>query len=167
MEVLIGLFLMGIVAIFALPKLFNTNQDMRVTNLMRESFATLGDMYIMRKSDMDYPPENIGGGEPATFGNYLYRHLNYLSAINPATVSNYCTPNNYFVLPMGATVRSICETATNLQVRVRVPAGETTVEYVMVMPEGQDRYTTLYGVTGNAGDCGNADVIFNVTNQCP
>lgn len=184
-EIATALFLMGIVAIFVVPKLMHPQEDRQANALIRDSFTTIGEMYLSRKTNPNYPAEDIGGSERNTFGQYLFGHINYHKVIDPATpigADAYCTTaDNYFVLPLDVTIRKICDDNTTtphtLKVTVQVPKlngpisrdGQKWVEYTLVIPEDEERYTTLYGFTGINTDC-NPDVdpiLKTVETQCP
>jgi type II secretory pathway pseudopilin PulG len=188
-EVAVAMFLMGVIAVVALPKILNSQEDRQADALVRDSFTTIGEMYIARKTNPDYADEdidtlsNIGGN---TFARFLYSHINYLTATDPTAVAgtDYCTvPSDYFVLPMNVTIRSLCDDDTTvpktLNVTVWVPKnnpmdtivvnnGINGVEYVLTIPEGEDRYTTDYGFTGVVASCHlDVDPILRIVDSCP
>jgi prepilin-type N-terminal cleavage/methylation domain-containing protein len=186
-ELKIALVILGLLALFAIPKIKTIRDDKQANALIRESYATIGSAYLTRLQDPDYPAlagaEDIGGANAGyTFAQYLYAHLNYTGAINPATVTaaQYCsTDDNYFVLPLGVTVREICSDAStnppSLRVKLQIPinGGASTTQYQMVMPQGQERFTTLFGFnTTNSGipdpaSCTYADTVLKMTSVCP
>lgn len=173
-ELKIALLVLSVVAVFTFPKVQTIKEDRNATGMIRESFAAVGEAFLARLQDSDLPPEDIGVNERALFGQYLFNRLNTQQAINPASVADYCTANDYFQLEMGATIRRICDvnttTPATLQVTIRVPRnqGTSTTDFVMAIPKGEERYTTLYGLNPTlAANCGYADRVLRVTDTCP
>lgn len=177
-ELKIALAILGLIALLVLPKVVGTKEDKRTSALVRESFTTIGEAFLARKLNQDYTPHpddatGIGTSERAVFGQYLYKHLNYTQAVNPASVANYCTANaaGYFVLPLGTKITQICDVTTTtpytLQVSVQIPKKDgTTSDYTLFFPKGEDRYTTAYGFN-TANVCTYTDVVLGFTTACP
>ncbi len=189
---------MSLVAMFAIPKIFYTNNNAQRDAIIRDSFATIGELYIQRISDPDQPEADLSNGERLNFAQYLYTHLSFTEAIDPSTLGAQAgfgcldgtatdtgaNPPAYFTLPMGVTIRNICNLNMTafvpgeriMMVRVRVPlnTGGFT-EYRLVVPSqgalntASERYTTLhaYAPTMPAiGGCTPADGILNTDPAC-
>ncbi len=169
-EIVTTLVLMSTFAIFVMPKLVRPREDRVASALVRETVTTIGQMYLTRKRDLSYPAEAIGTTEHINFARYLYDHLNYRAAIppdnagntGPAQVDTYCTTPNpdYFVLTFDARIMSICDVPTTgsgepdkLEITLRIPIknNTATTEVVMVIPEGDERFTTRLGFARDYG----------------
>jgi len=143
-----------------------------MTSAVRESFALVGEMFLSRKTNPNYPPVDPAN-DRGQFGQYMADHLNYIAKFTP--VADYCVANNYFILHNGITIRQICDgnggtvNATNMVVVIQVPTSRSgvTQTYTMVLPKNIDRYTTLYGFTGTAGDWTQADQVLNIAATQP
>ncbi len=199
-EVLIALGLMSLVALFAIPKIFYTNNNAQRDAIIRDSFASIGELYIQRLSDPDQPEADLSDGERLNFAQYLYTHLSFTEAIDPSTLGaqagfgcldgtatdTWANPPAYFTLPMGVTIRNICNLNMTafvpgtqaLMVRVRVPlnTGGFT-EYRLITPSAlgatptspEERYTTLHAFAPTMpviGGCTPADAILQTDPAC-
>lgn len=178
-ELTVALIVTGLLAVIAMPKIKAVRDEGAAKSLVRESFQTVGDAYMARMKDPDYPPAPasvpINGAEISTFANYLYTHTNYLSAMDPAgiTDADYCGfPQDYFVMPLGWKIRQICadtvSTPRRLLLTVFVPRQGNDITYTVVIPEGGKRYTTRYGYNpAITTTCTDADKLLNITSACP
>lgn len=172
-EILIALVMVGILASFSIPKVIGYHLDRKVSATVKDSFLSVGEAYLLRKEDVDNTgAEDIGGTERNNFRNFLNTHLNYISrdtsVVDPATY----TAAGLFNLRGGARITQISDITTTspqtLQVRMAVTkANGDVIDYYVVIPEDVDRYTTMYGFTGNAADCTQADEILHIVDECP
>jgi prepilin-type N-terminal cleavage/methylation domain-containing protein len=174
-EVLVTMILMGVIALFALPKLVLPKEDRHGDAMIRDSFTLIGEAYLARKRDSELPAEQIGTLERELFGRYLYSHLNYTEALNPNDVDDYCEEADYFKLPMGVVVRQICDIPQNmsdparLEVTLHVPTwNNTETETVtVVIPKDTNRYMTPHGSNATINPCTHTDEVMKVVDECP
>ncbi len=201
MEIMFTAVLVGIVTMFMMPHVLFPNRDEQGDALIRESFTTLGDMYLARVTNPNYAdptstsgntnPEEIGGSNAnATFAQFIYAHLHYSTAMAPSgiTADTYCnTTQNYFTFPLGTAITNICScpaagggTQTNcksfnganagidtMQVTVTVPTrnGQSSETYTLVIPENENRYTTLRGFDSTQA-CTYTDKLLHIDTTC-
>lgn len=175
-EVLVVLGMVAIIASFSIPKFFSGKpMGQKERALIRETFSLVGESFLTRMNQPGLPAVDIGGTENDTFGDYLYSHLNYLTTTvnDPAVTNNYCPAADYFVMPGGTIIRSICDVnaATDqLHIDVYIPGRrvEHDLTYTIVIPEGQDRYTTLHGFDSGGNPCiPLVDETLNIVDTCP
>jgi prepilin-type N-terminal cleavage/methylation domain-containing protein len=176
-ELMVAMVLSGLVAVFIIPKVLHSNEDAKHKSAIRDGFTIIGEAYLARKGDGSVIPEDlIDGQENKRFASYLYDHLNYTIAIDPANyteISLCSTTDDYFVLPMGTTIKRICPDTIaprSLNVEIFVPKRNSPgTTFWIIFPEdsanpgtSQDRYTTVFGMTGNTADCTFADKVLNI-----
>lgn len=179
-EFLMAIVLIGILAAFMVPKVLYKNDNSQSTIQIKETFTTVGEAYLAYKKDLTYGDSNLADGEEGVrFAQYLYDHLNYTDAIDPATVvdpgNTYCSFfNQYFVLPNGAQLTQFCNSSNpprKMWVQVWIEKPKPTSFYVYFVEdadgngESQDRYTTAYGVDQQF--CVYADEVLNIVDECP
>lgn len=172
-EVMICVAVVGLMAVFLIPKVLHSNSNHKYETLIKESFIQIGEAYLTSKTDPNTPDEDLSSDttQNIRFYNYLSEHLNYRSRFNTASNTELCNNSrNYFVLPLGTTIKRICTTIAvprNLRVAICVPSASvncetsSTITYWLVFPEGKltttrGDYTTEYGA-GLNGTCTDAD----------
>ena len=181
-EIALALLLLGIIASFTVPKLLTMSSGTQRQQLSKNMFTVIGEAHLARRSATDQYPLTWNTVEQRRFAQYLYTHLNYVNAIDPASIgadATFCTtPQNYFTMANNIRIRTICYDGTTsprvlrllfLVPSVANPAIDSSFE--VYLPEAQERYTTKYGFTGTAGDCTALDrwvgTCGEAANPCP
>lgn len=182
-EIALALLLLGIIATFTIPTLMTLSSGTQRQQLSKNMFTVIGEAHLARRTATDQFPLTWSTAEQRSFAQYLYTHLNYVNAIDPASValdSTFCgTAQNYFTLSNNIRIRQICydnpdTTPNTLRVVFEVPQvadPNTSTTFEVYLPENQDRYTTKFGFTGTTGDCTALDrwvgTCGEAANPCP
>lgn len=171
-EVLISMVLIGVVVSFSVPKILQSFSAMETEDAVKEAFVSVGEAYLLRKEmSNQVGDEDIGGSERTTFRDFLDSHLNALevdSSGDPAVLN----ATGHYILHRGVLVTRIQDDASTTPDTLQVSMVATrpdgsALNFQVYIPEGEERYTTKYGFTGNNADCTTADVYLNIVTACP